>query len=181
MDDFTAKDFTIENTQFFIAPMSAMEGFALMEEIRRELGNALDITGMRSTMEMEATEDGSATAMAIANGAIAFARTLMRMDPVFVERIRGKLFARITFRNANASAPQPLQGFEDLAFTSPYVIYELIARSLAVNFMTGIPASVSSILEALKGLIPSAPSAPTPPSPPWSMPDSPPGVTAEIT
>ena len=173
MDEFTAREFEIEGTRYAIEPLGAMDGFALMEEIRRELGDAIDISGMRSTIESEEGESA-----AIANGAIAFARTLLRMDPAFVERIRAKLFSRIKFQNQHAATYQPLHNNEELAFDSPFVIYELIARSLAVNFMTRIPASVSSILEGARSLFQSSQEEPTPISPLSSMPDSPPGSTA---
>ena len=177
MDEFTAKEFEIEGTQYAIEPLGAMDGFALMEEIRRELGDAIDISGMRNTIETDAGEE----ATAIANGAVAAARTLFRLNPVFVERVRARLFSRIKFKNEHAATYQPLQGHEELAFESPFVIYELIARSLAVNFMTRVPKNVSNIVGGIRGLIQSSPEGPIPTSQPWSMPDSQPGGTAGTT
>ena len=170
---FTAREFQIEDTQFTVTPLTAMQGFAMLEDIRHELGESLDISGMRDTMESERGEP-----IAIANASIAFARTLLRMRPDFVEGIRRKLFAQIAFRNGNTNVPQTLLNFEDLAFRSAFVPYELIARSLAVNFMTGIPESVSSLLGEIRDLLPSPPGDQTPSSPLSSMPDSPPGSTA---
>ena len=171
--EITEKEFEIEGTKFFITPLGAMEGFALLEEIRVELGDSIDLGGMRDTLQTD-TSQGAA----IAQGTATFARTIMRLRPEFVERVRSKLFSRISFQNANAPSPQPLIGFEEVAIKSPFVPYELLVRSLGVNFMTNIPASVSGLVGGLAAMFQSPPEEPTPTSQPLSMPDSPAGPTA---
>lgn len=171
--EITEKEFEIDGTKFAINPLGAMDGFALLEEIRVELGDSIDLGGMRDTLQSDSSEGA-----ALASGAATFARTVMRLRPEFVERVRSKLFSRITFHNSHTTTPQPLQGFEEMAIRSPFTPYELLVRSLAVNFMTSIPASVSGLVKGLAAMFQSSQEEPIPSSQPLSMPDSQAGPTA---
>ena len=170
MTDLNERQFEVDGTFFTVNPLPAMAGFSLLEDVRRNLGDSLDVSGMRETLSIDTdtakdtyttAAAGDASTQVKASGAAAMARTLMRLDPVFVERVRSTLFEHVTFKNETAVTPQMLHGAEDMAFQSPFAVYEVLVRCLAVNFTTRIPASVSGMFTRMRDTLLSSQPDPT--------------------
>ena len=127
-DGLTDSEFSIGDTRFTIVKFGAMEAWRVLERIRKELAATdISIDGI----------DGGNTLL----------RSVLALDPMFVERLRQDLFKAVQFRNARAQSPLALAGSEDMAFDGlePVAIYEVILRSLAVNFTASFHALASRL------------------------------------
>ena len=127
LDGLTEPEVEITGTRFFIAKLPAMAAFDLMELIRHELGKSQSV----------ALPEGAPDVLV--SGLI---RMVMSLDPAFVSGVRRKLFERVSFSNQRAPTPQQLAGAEDMAFNGlePVAVYEVLVRSLAVNFTPSLRA-----------------------------------------
>ena len=116
----TELDFQIGKTSFTITKMGAMSAWRLLEQIREKLGQ---------------TELDSYT-----GESQGFLQTVIGLDSSFVDRIREELFGYVYFTNDSARTQQKVVGAEDMAFMGlePSAIYEVLLRSLAVNFMPSL-------------------------------------------
>ena len=135
LEGLTDTDIEIDGTRFFIAKLPAMAAFDLMELMRHELGKS---------QSGAVSNDGSD---AMLPGLI---NMVMSLDPAFVSQVRRKLFERVSFSNQRAPTPQQLAGAEDMAFDGlePVAVYEVLVRSLAVNFTPSLRALGSRLGDA---------------------------------
>ena len=128
LESWTEPECQIGETRFFIDKLKAMKAYQVLEEIRHELS--------RTPFELTDTTDVGV-----------LVRAILALDPVFVERLRRTLFEHVRFANTKALSPQPLAGAEDMAFegegVEPVAVYEVLVRSLAVNFTASFGAVVS--------------------------------------
>ena len=129
LESLTELECQIGETRFFFDKLGAMAAWQILERIRHELSRtpAVELTA--------ATDVG------------VLVRAILALDPVFIERLRCDLFAHVRFANTKALTPQPLAGAEDMAFegegVEPVAVYEVLVRSLAVNFTASFGAVVS--------------------------------------
>ena len=128
LESWTEPECQIGETRFFIDKLGAMEAWRILERIRHELS--------RTPLELTDTTDVGV-----------LVRAILALDPVFIERLRRDLFEHVRFVNTKALSPQPLAGAEDMAFegegVEPVAVYEVLVRSLAVNFTASFGAVVS--------------------------------------
>ena len=151
-EGLSAAEFEIGGARFKVSKLPAMAAFNLLEQIRREVG--------RSTSEIKASEDPDATVGSML-------QVVLSLEPAFVDQVRRKLFENVVFSNERAVTPQPLGGAEDLAFEGlePVAVYEVLARSLSVNFSASLRAAASWLngagtISSLSSLLDSHPSSP---------------------
>ena len=142
---WTEPEAKIEGTRFLFGKLPAMKGFDVLEQIRVEVGNKADA-------EMTASIDG-------------LLKVLLSLSRGFVEALRLDMFKVVRFANGRAKTPQVLAGAEDMAFDGldPVAVYEVLGRSLAVNFTASFRRLASSL---------GADPATTSPSNPEASPDS---------
>ena len=139
----TDTEFEIGGTRFFVAKLSAVAGFDLLEVIRHEIGKS-GVLGK----EISDTTAADTNAM--------WLQMVLSLDPAFVAYIRKILFEKVEFSN-HLSARQPLAGVEDTAFLDlePVAIYEVLVRALTVNFTASLESVVSKFQNVDLGSIPS--------------------------
>ena len=147
--DLTKTEFEIGGTRFAVAKLPAMAGFDLLEAIRHELGKSQALS--LPSMDALDNEDGSI---------VSLLKIVLSLDPAFVRQVRQKLFEKVAFSNTRVPTPQQLVGAEEIAFDGlePIAIYEVLARSAAVNFTPSLDALVSRLRDAPLVSSPSAPS-----------------------
>ena len=143
-DALLETEFSIGETRFVIGKMKAMEGFACLERIREQVGKSLGLE------------------VSIASTPAALLRIVLSLPTTFIETLRVQLFRHVRYQNANAVTLAPLKGSEDTAFDElePSAIYEVLARSLAVNFtpsFRGIAETISNLGSQESTSSPSAP------------------------
>ena len=136
----------IGDTRFMLDKMGAMEAWRVLEVIRKEISNVagLPITDLMTQLRGADMDDairiGAKVAMAV-----------MGLPVPFVEGLRKTLFKHVRFTGNGAKTPQVLAGAEDMAFNGlePVAIYEVLVRSLAVNFSPsfagGLPDLISRV------------------------------------
>ena len=121
----------IGDTRFHLDKMGAMEAWRVLEVIRKEASNVagLPITDLMTQLRGATMDD------AIRIGA-KVALAVIGLPVPFVEGLRKTLFKHVRFTGNGAQTPQMLMGAEDMAFNGlePVAIYEVLVRSLAVNF-----------------------------------------------
>ncbi len=126
LEYLTEPECQIGETQFFFDKLGAMEAWRILERIRHELSRT------------NLGEIGDVTVLV---------RAILALDPAFIERLRRDLFEHVRFVNTKALSPQSLLGAEDMAFegegVEPVAVYEVLVRSLAVNFTGSFGAVVS--------------------------------------
>lgn len=117
-DELIQPEFSIGETHYTVIKFGSLEGWRVFEHIRLAVGTSdLDI-------------DGNLDNKAI----LGWIKAILALDLSFVDGLRVTLFKNISFRNTSAASPQPLSGAEDMAIAEPLHIYEIMFRSLAVNF-----------------------------------------------
>ena len=151
-EDLNVTEFEIGGARFVISKLPAMPAFALLEEIRREVG--------RRSSALAPDDAGGA-------GTAGLLQLVLDLEPQFVDRVRRKLFENVVFANETARTPQPLAGAEDIAFEGlePLAVYEVLLRCLAVNFSASLRGVVSRLNALGWTSIPSTPSGSRPSSP----------------
>ena len=153
LKNLTDPKFSLGNIKFQIIKLSPMAGFNLSEKIRFALTLAAD--------SAEAIEDLPsmdrnipAQKKAEIRAAILFCKAILKLPPPTIEDFRNTLFENIEFTGGDvAQGWVKLKGMEDMAFTEPLQIYEVLVRSLIVNFtgsfrelMQRFPAAMQNIL-----------------------------------
>ena len=133
--------FEIEGTTFTVEQLPAMAGFRLLERIRYQLGKSIG-EGNASLPELE---DGNKVD-GIAAG-VYLLDLLLLLPPAFVEDVSSVLFDKVTFSNEAAMTPIKLAGAEDVAFSSPVAVYEVLGRCLYANFSNITQSTVSRWME----------------------------------
>ena len=127
IDGLTARIVKIGKTEFKIDPLLPMEGFDVLEEIREA---AISPGNLYHVLE-NPTQEG------IRNALIA---VLSSLPKPIVKSIQKQMFTAVTFTNETAVTPQVLAGREGMAFDSlqgltPFDVYNVTVRCLAVNFL----------------------------------------------
>lgn len=123
-DKITEPKFKIDDVEFSITKLDALSGWKMLESIRHEMSKT-EISGAFIATEQE--------------GIAKFASSVLSLDPVFIDGIRSKLFAKVEFKTKDVergwlkidSNEMVAMCFADLQASS---IYEVLIRSLAVNF-----------------------------------------------
>lgn len=152
------REFEIGKTYFKVRKMLSMEAFVLLEQIRAMVGRGIPLIG--------SVPAGSSPEAIIGT-------MLLSISPEDMERVRHALFRDIQFRNEVRKTWTYLTPeHEGAAFQElgPVKVYEVIARSFAVNF-TESWEDFESLMDLL-GLEESTP----PPNPPTSPESSPEGT-----
>ncbi len=122
IDNITATEFSIGEVEFKISKLPAMKGFDLMEAIRHEFSKAsIDV-------DIDVSNPRKAGAELL--------KSVLGLDPAFVARVRTDMFKNVHYRGNGAQTFTVIYGTEDMAFKGlePISIYEVLGRSLAVNF-----------------------------------------------
>ena len=130
-------EFEIEKVKFQIKKLSPIAGFHLFEKIRYELSVNAD------------------TAEAQPDSPLLFFKAVLTLEPDVIEDIRNILFKNISFRgNGVETGWMDLDGSEEMAFQNmePVHIYELLIRSLSVNF-TGSFHAIASKFPGMKRIL----------------------------
>ena len=145
---WTEPEATIDGTRFFFGKLPAMRGFEVLEQIRVEIGDKAD-------------EELTA-------GIESLLKALLSLSRGFVETLRRELFKAVRYSNARAQTPQVLAGAEDTAFDGlePIAVYEVLGRSLAVNFSDSFRRLGSTLAAAAGSTSPSSREASPDSSPP---------------
>ena len=132
-DELLKPEVSIAGTQFRLDKIPTMEGYHILEGIRRAAADTI-----RDPLPMISVDPSLAILFAI-----------LKFEVPFVESLRMKLFAHIKFSSATTSLVR-LKGSEDEAFEKcePSAVYEILFRSLAVNFT----ASFRNLLGDLSSL-----------------------------
>ena len=132
MEDITREMVEIDGVMFHFHKMKAMQGWRVFEKIRQSI----------ATVDIGDPENiGKSIAVGI--------KALASLPIEFIDDLRADLFKHITFRSrkteGNSQPEQQLHGLEDMALegVKPIAIYELIVRSLAVNFTESFSGLVS--------------------------------------
>ncbi len=133
------KDFLNEHwnakcgTQFNFKRLNAIEAFACLEIIRVTLGTKIgDIDVSLLTFDQD-TEDETKKMAALKE----FMQLVLKIPPAIVKELQKRMWREVYFQNATTSrTPQALSGNEAEAFNkgSPLDIYQVTARSFAINF-----------------------------------------------
>lgn len=121
IENLTAPEFTRGAVKFHIDKMPALAAWTLLDKTRREL----------------AAQTDAQDATSLAHSAAVFVKGVMLLPHAFVEELRQELFEHIRFQGgAVAKGWADLAGMEDTAFQDQEgdIVYELIIRSLVVNF-----------------------------------------------
>ena len=119
--------------QFNKAPV--MKGHAIMEFIRGQIGGEFF-----SAIVNKAGDDI----------ALAVIGVVLKADPIFVATLRKKMFEYVTFRVPDSRTFSVLSNDEERCFDaefegmSPRTVYEVLLRSLAVNFIGFFPETIRS-------------------------------------
>ena len=122
--DLTRQEVEIDSTTFYIAKLTPMEAYHLLDEIRSVAGEQV----MEALSSMIGKEDAGIDAIFAA---------VLSADHDKVDYVRQRLFAPITFkRTPNVSVAQDLLGAEDMAFEGMDAgrVFEVMLRAFAVNF-----------------------------------------------
>lgn len=136
IDKFCETDFTLGEVQFRITKLNVMDGYRMLERIRKQLATTAD------KVEIDRTSD--------VNSGLSIIQSIMQLDEAFVEEMRKKLFTSVEFKGNGAMDYIKLEGSEDMAFQSlqPTHIYEVLVRSLVVNFMDSVKGLMSALPKA---------------------------------
>lgn len=115
LEGYDDPETTIGEVRFIFDRMGAMEGWRVLESIRTEM----------ATTELPSGADAGES----------FIRMVMALSPAFIDRLRQTMFAHVRFSRSTNTLLR-LAGGEDMAFEGlePIAIYEVLLRSLAVNF-----------------------------------------------
>ena len=154
-----ATEFEIAGTQFQVQKLPAMAAWALMEQIRRELGRtSAEVASLGdSKNDFEATEDNPISPATVR----LLAQMVLSLEPKFVDDVRKKLFEGVKYRRDDTARTfQQLAGSEDMAFEGhePLAVYHVLMRCLFVNFSASLRVLVSGVSGLLRNSSPSDPS-----------------------
>ena len=123
-------EFEIGKTKFYLSKLPAMAAYALLEQIRHEIG--------KTGNEVPESADPENT--------FPLVKLVLALDPKFVEGVRRELFEKVEFTDPG-NPRQKLAGAEDFAFNGlePIAVYEVLLRSLAVNFSPSLRSVASGL------------------------------------
>ena len=131
MEQVDAREVQLGDVKFTIGKLLPMEGFKVFEMIRPGLKDALGV----DDGDGEATANPIKTVLNIACAA----------EPEMVEKVRSAMFRHVRFTSPDVPTPTVLLSNEDTAFKDlePYHIYEILVRTLTVNFTGSFSALMS--------------------------------------
>ncbi len=114
IEDLQATEKEIDGTTFTFGKLTAMKGWEWVLLVREEVGKVVP-AGLPPLMALD--------------------KAILLLPTPFVLRLQGAMFEKVEFANARTTLQQ-LQGAEDTAFadSNPGAVFEVLIRSLAVNF-----------------------------------------------
>lgn len=135
LKSFDNTKFEIKGVKFSVSKLPPMDGFKMAEEIRVNLAMTAD--------KFDAGDGSEQQSMVL------FFKSLLGLDPIFVDDIRSRLFKHVQFSGDAANVKSgwvELDGLEDQAFEKFEVIniYEVLARALFINFHGSFSAITST-------------------------------------
>ena len=147
----TNSEFSLGDVKFQIIKLSPMSGFKLSEKIRFALASSADAVdiGNNTTKDKDGQNQSELAA------AVLFCKAILKLPPSTIEDFRNVLFENIEFTGGDVSQGWvKLRGMEDMAFKNPFHVYEVLVRSLVVNFtgsfkelMQRFPAAMQNIMQ----------------------------------
>lgn len=132
-DAMKEEKFKIDNVEFSITKLDALSGWKMLESIRHQMSKT-DITGAKTDDKQEGMQK--------------FMSSILSLDPVFIDDLRLKLFANVQFKTKDVTTGWlPLTDTIDMAFADlePSAIYEVLMRSLVVNFTRSFTEIISRL------------------------------------
>ena len=166
----TDTEFSIGGTRFIITPMPVWpEGVDMFERLRETVFEKLASfqPPAREVTEAEVVQLGVAYTAKVVGG----------LDRKFVREISGEFFKYVTFVNDKAPNGANLAQSGEMAFPDVYAFYEVLWRSIAVNFTPSLRnltqnPQIEMLLDSLRkvrdefmgSLLPSSPAGDQPPS-----------------
>ena len=125
-----------ENLKFQLGEAGVVTAFDRVNLAAATSGVVDDKDG-KVAMSAEAAEEAKKALVGLLDA-------LMRMKPAVMADIRARQFAHIRYQRGS-DTPRKLKGLEADAFRGPKIhwAYELLIRSLAVNFMPSLSAALS--------------------------------------
>ena len=125
LEPYNTPEHEIGGTRFVFGKVSPMEGMDILEDLRVECSRVVNLR-----------QWASANPFAI----------LLAFDKLFVRALQERLFKHVRFVTA-ATSSQILRGAEDTAFEGlePIRVYEVLIRSLSVNFIGSVPVFFEAI------------------------------------
>ena len=147
---WTDPDFAVGRTAYHVERLGAFPAWRVMETIRRQLGRQFDVAELKRTLDDALSEDGDGTTQAfgMATGLV-ITDIVLKLDEVFVEDLRKKMFDRVWFSVDGAPDRQKLLGLEDMAFQEPTDVYVVLTRALAVHFLDSLSDLFANSLKGL--------------------------------
>ena len=154
-DNLEQKEVTFGDTRFILAEMPFTPASEAFENLKFQLGEAGIVTAFdrvniaAATSGVVDSEDGKVAlspeaAEEAKKALVGLLDALVRMRPDVMLGIRDRQFAYIQYQRGS-DTPRKLKGLEDDAFRGPKIhqSYELLIRSLAVNFSESFSAALS--------------------------------------
>ena len=154
----TDEEFQIGDVRFIVQKLGALDGFRTLEAIRSQLGKSFD-GDVAGTIKDYLESDTDVKSDTDVNSGLAVVRVILGLDPVFIDQLRATLFKRIRY-SAGGNPIEALGGSAgdvalDMCFNreglGPGAIYEVLVRSLVVNFF----ASAAALFARLGAFAPS--------------------------
>ena len=153
----TDEEFQIGDVRFIVQKLGALEGFRTLELIRSQLGKSFD-GDVAGTIKDYLESDTDVKSDTDVNSGLAVVRVILGLNPAFIDQIRATLFKRIRY-SAGGNPLEILGGPGDVALDmcfnreglGPGAIYEVLVRSLVVNFF----ASAAALFARLGAFAPS--------------------------
>lgn len=131
------KQVKIGDTTFHIGKLNAMKGFRLLESLREQLGIVM------SNMEVDELKGQKGKDDKFLKEIL---KTILKLPAVYVdEKLIPVLFDNIQFSQGDQIKGLKLHGAEDMAFTDPLQVYEILARALCVNFYSSFAGKLSAL------------------------------------
>ncbi len=134
-DKIKEPKFKIGDVEFSVIKLDAYSGWNMLEEIRHEMSKT-EISGSSIADQQQGIQK--------------FLASVLSLDPVFINGIRSKLFAKTEFKTKDVehgwlkidSDEMVAMCFANLEASA---IYEVLVRSLAVNFTQSFNEIVSHL------------------------------------
>ena len=152
LNGLTNPEFSLGGVKFQIIKLSPMSGFNLSEKIRFALASSADAVDIGDNA-INNDKDGQNQLELAA--AVLFCKAVLKLHPATIEEFRNTLFESVEFSGGDISQGwMKLKGMEDMAFKNPFHIYEVLVRSLVVNFtgsfkelMQKFPAAMQDLMQ----------------------------------
>ena len=149
--DFMQEEFSIGSTHFRIGKFPALQGWRVLESIRAEMGRAfgkdMDPIPDSALIDPNTLKVDKTKPEAVKAGANSFVKLILGLSEPFVDKLRLRLYTVIYFKNSVVKDYVPMSEAEDTALMdlSPFDVYVVMGRALAVNFFGSLLSLFGSI------------------------------------